>query len=176
MSQPSAMIYYDDLDSPIGVLRLVADDDGLREVRFAEPRHPRETPSTWIRASEPFARVRKQLLEYFAGQRQAFDLPLHPLGTPFQLSVWRELARIPYGVTTSYGDIARRIHNPAAVRAVGSANGLNPIPIIVPCHRVIGSNGSLTGFGGGLPAKRFLLSLEQQVARGDLFAERASAI
>ena len=174
MSKPSATIYYDDMESPIGLLRLVADDQGLREVRFAEPRHPRETPSTWVRAAEPLALAREQLQEYFAGERQHFDLPLHPLGTPFQLSVWRELARIPYGTTASYSDIARRIDNPAAVRAVGSANGQNPIPIIVPCHRVIGSNGSLTGFGGGLPTKQFLLALEQRIAGRDLFTASGS--
>jgi methylated-DNA-[protein]-cysteine S-methyltransferase len=164
MSKPSETIYYDDMQSPIGVLRLVADEHGLREVRFAEPRHPRSTPGEWIPASEPLHSARTQLQDYFAGERVAFDLPLHPLGTPFQLSVWRELARIPYGVTASYGDIAKRIDNPAAVRAVGAANGRNPISIIVPCHRVIGSNGSLTGFGGGLPTKMFLLALEKQVA------------
>ena len=176
MSQPTVRIYYDDMDSPIGLLRLVADDQGLREVRFAEPRHPRSTPTTWVRASEPLAFARTQLQEYFAGDRQLFDLPLHPLGTPFQLSVWRELARIPYAATASYGDIARRIENPAAVRAVGTANGQNPIPIIVPCHRVIGSNGSLTGFGGGLPTKQFLLSLEERMVRRDLFVEIAVTI
>jgi methylated-DNA-[protein]-cysteine S-methyltransferase len=175
MTRPTASIYYDDMPSPVGLLRLVADERGLREVRFAEPRHPRATPAAWIRASEPVAFARTQLQEYFAGERIAFDLPLHPLGTPFQLSVWRELARIPYGATASYGDIARRIENPAAVRAVGAANGRNPIPIIVPCHRVIGSNGSLTGFGGGLPTKQFLLALEQQIAGGDLFAASAPA-
>ena len=176
MNKPTSTIYYDDLESPIGVLRLVADDEGLREVRFAEPRHPRSTPSTWVRASEPFLLVRKQLLEYFAGERTQFDLPLHPRGTPFQLGVWRALADIPYGVTTSYGELARRIDNPKAVRAVGSANGQNPLPIIVPCHRVIGSNGSLTGFGGGLPTKQFLLALEEQVARGDVFAKNSVAM
>jgi len=175
MKQPIETIYYDDMESPIGVLRLVADAQGLREVRFAEPRHPRSTPADWIRASEPLAFARAPLREYFAGERVAFDLPLHPLGTPFQLSVWHELARIPYGATASYGEIARRIDNPAAVRAVGAANGQNPIPIIVPCHRVIGSNGSLTGFGGGLPTKQFLLALERQVAGRDLFGASASA-
>jgi len=175
MKKPAETIYYDDMETPIGVLRLVADAQGLREVRFAEPRHPRSTPAEWVRASEPLAFARTQLQEYFAGERVDFDLPLHPLGTPFQLSVWRELSRIPYGATASYGDIARRIENPAAVRAVGAANGQNPIPIVVPCHRVIGSNGSLTGFGGGLPTKQFLLALERQVADGDLFAASASA-
>ncbi len=168
MSKPTETIYYDDMPSPIGVLRLVADEQGLREVRFAEPRYPRSTPDEWIRASEPLRFARTQLQDYFAGERLAFDLPLHPLGTPFQLSVWRELARIPYAATASYGEIAQRIENPAAVRAVGAANGRNPIPIIVPCHRVIGSDGSLTGFGGGLPTKMFLLALEKRVASAAL--------
>ncbi|WP_458072071.1 methylated-DNA--[protein]-cysteine S-methyltransferase [Rhodanobacter sp. BL-MT-08] len=175
MTTPSKTIYYDDMDSPIGVLRLVADEHGLREVRFAEPRHPRSTPGEWIRASQPLAFARVQLQEYFSGERVAFDLPLHPLGTPFQLSVWRELVRIPYGATASYGDIAKRIDNPAAVRAVGAANAQNPLPIVVPCHRVIGSNGSLTGFGGGLPTKEFLLALEQKVGGSDLYAASGSA-
>ena len=174
MSKPSETIYYDDMPSPIGVLRLVADEHGLREVRFAEPRHPRPTPGDWIRASEPLALARVQLEQYFAGERVAFDLPLHPLGTPFQLSVWRELARIPYGATASYGEIAKRIDNPTAGRAVGAANGRNPLPIIVPCHRVIGRDGSLTGFVGGLPTKQFLLALELRIAAQDLFAANAS--
>lgn len=163
MTNASATIYYDDLDTPIGTLRLVADDDGLREVRFAEPKHPKDTPTTWVHARQPFTQARLQLKQYFASERQQFDLPLHPVGTPFQLSVWRELARIPFGVTNSYGDIAKRIDRPKAVRAVGAANGRNPLPIIVPCHRVIGSNGSLTGFAGGLPAKQFLLALEGRI-------------
>ena len=177
MKKSTDTIYYDDMPSPIGVLRLVADKQGLREVRFAEPRHPRSTPTEWIAAREPLAlaMARAQLQEYFAGERTAFDLPLHPLGTPFQRGVWRELARIPYGATASYGEIAERIENPAAVRAVGSANGRNPIPIVVPCHRVIGGDGSLTGFGGGLATKQFLLELEQRVAQSDLFAAHASA-
>ncbi|MFI4959319.1 MAG: methylated-DNA--[protein]-cysteine S-methyltransferase, partial [Lysobacterales bacterium] len=101
--------------------------------------------------------------------RQHFELPLHPHGTPFQLAVWEELGRIPYGVTISYGELARRIDKPQAVRAVGAANGRNPLPIVLPCHRVIGADGSLTGFGGGLPTKRYLLMLEDSIARGDLF-------
>jgi methylated-DNA-[protein]-cysteine S-methyltransferase len=104
--------------------------------------------------------VRRQLEEYFAGSRQEFDLPLSPRGTPFERSVWEELRRIPFGETRSYADVARALGKPAATRAVGRANGANPIPIVVPCHRVIGSNGSLTGFGGGLDAKARLLEIE----------------
>jgi methylated-DNA-[protein]-cysteine S-methyltransferase len=165
-----APIWYDELPTPIGTLRLVADDHGLREVWFEQGRHQKAPQSHWTRASEPLALARQQLMEYFAGERQQFDLPLHPHGTPFQLKVWLELARIPYGVTISYGELARRIEQPQAVRAVGAANGRNPLPIVLPCHRVIGSDGSLTGFGGGLPTKRYLLSLEDGVAHGDLFS------
>jgi methylated-DNA-[protein]-cysteine S-methyltransferase len=157
------------LDSPIGPLRLAADAQGLREVWFTSGRHQREPAPSWVHepAALDFARV--QLQEYFAGVRQTFDLPLHPMGTPFQLTVWRELARIPYGATISYGELARRIGQPQAMRAVGAANGRNPLPIVLPCHRVIGADGSLTGFGGGLPTKRFLLAMEDGVVRGDLF-------
>lgn len=106
------------------------------------------------------AAVARELAEYFAGRRREFTLALDPPGTPFQREVWGELARIPYGATLSYGELARRIGRPAASRAVGAANGANPIPVILPCHRVIGSDGSLTGYGGGLPIKRALLALE----------------
>ncbi len=105
-----------------------------------------------------------QLADYFAGVRRDFDLELAPAGTPFQLEVWRMLRRVPYGTTTSYGELSRRLGRPQASRAVGAANGANPIPIVVPCHRVIGADGSLTGFGGGLDAKRVLLDLERRVA------------
>jgi methylated-DNA-[protein]-cysteine S-methyltransferase len=107
----------------------------------------------------------RQLRAYFAGELQAFDLPLAPQGTPFQLAVWKHLCEIPYGETISYGELARRIGNPNASRAVGLANGSNPIPIVIPCHRVIGSNGKLTGYGGGLPIKDKLLGLERRQLR-----------
>ena len=166
----SETIWYDELPTPIGRLRLVADAEGLREVWFETGRHRKSPQPDWIRAAAPLAEARRQLEEYFAGDRTRFELKLHPIGTPFQLAVWEELGRIPYGATISYAELARRIGQPAAMRAVGAANGRNPIPIILPCHRVIGSNGSLTGFGGGLPTKRFLLSMEDRVAHGDLFA------
>lgn len=153
-------IHYDEMHSPIGTLRLVADAQGLREVWFETGRHQKMPSPTWVHSSRALAFARVQLEEYFAGERQTFELPLHPLGTPFQLAVWKELEQIPYGVTVSYGDVARRIDQPTAVRAVGAANGRNPLPIIVPCHRVIGSNGSLTGYGGGLERKRWLLRHE----------------
>ena len=163
-------IWYDELPTPIGRLRLVADTQGLREVWFETGRHRKSPNPEWIKAPERLVEPRRQLEEYFAGDRTQFDLILHPIGTPFQLAVWEELGRIPYGVTISYAELARRIGQPLAVRAVGAANGRNPIPIVLPCHRVIGSNGSLTGFGGGLPTKRFLLAMEDRVAHGDLFA------
>lgn len=167
-------IYYDDLPTPIGRLRLVADAQGLREVWFEHGKHQHTLSPTWTHAPDALAFARVQLQEYFAGKRRNFDLPLHPHGTPFQRAVWEELGRIPYGVTLSYGELARRIGQPQAMRAVGAANGRNPLPIVLPCHRVIGANGSLTGFGGGLPTKRFLLALEERVARGDLFGQPAS--
>lgn len=173
MTNMPDIIYYDEMDSPVGTLRLVADGYGLREIRFERERHPKKPHHDWIRAidpqaSAPIAEARMQLEEYFAGKRKHFDLLLHPLGTPFQLTVWHELGRIPYGVTISYGELARRIDKPQAMRAVGAANGRNPLPIVLPCHRVIGSDGSLTGFGGGLPTKRFLLTLEHAMPDGDL--------
>ncbi|GLQ46333.1 methylated-DNA--protein-cysteine methyltransferase [Dyella lipolytica] len=164
-------IWYDPLPTPIGDLLLVADAQGLREVWFETGRHRKSPDPTWHHDPSKLVFARRQLDEYFAGERQMFDLPLHPLGTPFQLDVWHALAKIPYGATVSYGEMARRIGQPLAVRAVGAANGRNPLPIVLPCHRVIGSDGSLTGFGGGLPTKRFLLALEDRVLHGDLFGE-----
>jgi len=155
-------MYYCYLNTSIGDLLLAGDDAALCLVSFPEGSMRREPETDWIYNEKPFANARQQLLEYFAGERKEFDLPLNLYGTEFQLSVLEELQRIPYGETTSYGDIARRIGRPKAVRAVGAANGRNPIPIIVPCHRVIGSGGDLTGFGGGLDAKEALLRLEAE--------------
>jgi len=142
--------------SPIGDLLLVAADEGLLEVHFP----PATPPAKSMPDGARLAPVIRQLDEYFAGTRTRFDVPLAMRGTPFQIEVWRALQRIPYGETRTYAAIAREIGRPAATRAVGAANGANPIPIIVPCHRVIGSNGSLTGFGGGIDVKRRLLALE----------------
>ena len=144
------------LDFPIGKLLLARDDHGLAAIQFDPQPHDDWTPD-----DSAFADARAQLDEYFAGKRRAFDLKLAPRGTSFQLEVWAALRAIPYGETRSYREIARTIGRPEAIRAVGAANGANPLPIIVPCHRVIGANGSLTGFGGGLPVKRYLLDLEQ---------------
>ncbi len=148
------------VDSPLGDLILVASGEGLTHIRF--PAQKGEAPSGEAgTASESILDLSEaQLMEYFAGRRLQFELPLSPMGTEFQLAVWWALAGIPYGNTLSYGELARRIGRPKAVRAVGAANGANPLPIVLSCHRVIGADGSLTGFGGGLPAKICLLELE----------------
>ena len=161
-------MYYSYLQSPIGPLLLSGSSNELHGLYFSTGKKARGADHSWERADEPFLRVKKQLKEYFAGERKRFDLPLAPVGTDFQLSVLRALQEIPFGETRSYLEIAERIGNPKAVRAVGSANGNNPIALIIPCHRVIGSNGSLTGFGGGIDAKRFLLELES--SRSGLWA------
>ena len=153
-------MYYCDVTTPIGVLLLAGDDDALSLVGFPEGSMRYDPEPEWIFNEKPFVDVRKQLTEYFDGERKEFDLPLSLTGTEFQLLVLEELKQIPYGETTSYGDIAQRIGRPKAVRAVGAANGRNPIPIIIPCHRVIGSDGTMTCFGGGIPTKKGLLRLE----------------
>ena len=155
-------MYYCYLNSPIGDLLLAGDDDALSLIGFPQGKMRHDPEPDWIFNEKPFAAVRQQLEEYFTGERKDFDLPLHLSGTDFQVQVLQELQRIPYGETTSYGDIAKRIGRPKAMRAVGAANGRNPIPIIVPCHRVIGSSGDLTGFGGGLDTKEALLRLEAE--------------
>ena len=147
---------YGFLDIPIGRLRLVSDGEKLLRIEFPQFHQGDGEP-----AQDPvLASCAGQLAEYFRGERQHFDLPLGAQGTHFQHSVWAALARIPHGETRSYRDIAQAIGKPSAVRAVGSANGRNPLPIVVPCHRVIGADGSLTGFAGGLQAKTCLLQLE----------------
>ena len=151
------------LDTPIGNLRLISNGAQLINIEFAG----QYGASDAVEISDTvLAACAGQLTDYFAGKRRRFELPLAARGTPFQQSVWAALADIPYGELRSYRDIANSIGNPAAVRAVGSANGRNPLPIVVPCHRVIGSNGALTGFAGGLPVKKYLLQLE--VATGAL--------
>lgn len=157
-------MYYCYLPTPIGDLLLAGDAAALAVVSFPEGSRRREPVADWIYAERPLADACTQLTEYFAGKRRAFDLALAPTGTEFQLAVLTELRKIPYGTTTSYADIARRIGRPRAVRAVGAANGRNPIPIVIPCHRVVGSGGQLTGFGGGLPAKEALLRHELEHA------------
>lgn len=156
------IMYYDHIETPIGKLMLAGDGHALIRVGLPEARHPLVIPDDWQRNSNKLATASRQFDTYFAGELQDFDLPLAPVGTPFQKSVWKALCEIGYGETISYAELARRIGNPRAVRAVGTANGANPLAIIVPCHRVIGADGSLTGYGGGLPAKQFLLELEQR--------------
>jgi methylated-DNA-[protein]-cysteine S-methyltransferase len=149
------------IDSPIGPLTLVADDGRLAGLFMDRHRHLPSPETFGVRDPEPFDQVSAQLAEYFAGRRTEFDLPTALAGTPFQLTVWHALLDIRYGETVSYTELARRIGRPAAARAVGLANGRNPISIIVPCHRVVGSSGDLTGYGGGIERKRQLLRLEQ---------------
>jgi methylated-DNA-[protein]-cysteine S-methyltransferase len=165
------------LPSPIGPLTIAATDRGLAALYMASEKHGQSASerSTWVRddtapgpASPILARCRDQLTAYFQGQLRTFDLPLDPTGTDFQQRVWRELRRIPFGATSTYGALARQLGNPGASRAVGSANGHNPISIVVPCHRVVGSDGSLTGYGGGLERKKWLLAHEARVAGGTL--------
>lgn len=159
-----SITWFDTMPSPIGDLLIAVREDRLLHIGFAEERHPHVRRGQWQHSTDRVQAVRAQLQEYFSGQRQHFDLDLLPLGTEFQRQVWAELSRIPYARTISYGELARRIGNAKAMRAVGLANGRNPIPIVVPCHRVIGANGSLTGFGGGIERKRWLLQHEAGVA------------
>lgn len=146
--------------SPLGTLVLESDGKALTRIRLpGEVRSP-ATPESRRTAATPLAAAVAQLDAYFAGERTVFELPLAPRGTVFQRRVWELLRGIPYGTTISYAELARRLGNPAATRAVGAANGRNPLPIVVPCHRVVGRNGALTGYAGGLAAKRRLLALE----------------
>jgi methylated-DNA-[protein]-cysteine S-methyltransferase len=157
-------IAYDFFDSPIGPLVVAAVDGAIAHLLLPKGGKPAHVAPEWHRAPAQLRDARAQLAAYFAGKLLAFDLDLAPRGTEFQRSVWSELRRIPYGDTTSYIELARRIGNPNAMRAVGAANGANPIAIVVPCHRVIGHDGKLVGFGGGLPAKRWLLDHERRHA------------
>jgi len=149
--------------SPIGPLTVVRKDGALVRLAMSPPT-AFEPDVLGERSDAAFEDVVRQLDEYFAGERTSFDLPLRPVGSDFELAVWDQLTRIPYGETRSYGYVARAVGEPGGAQAVGAANGRNPLAVVVPCHRVIGADGSLVGFGGGLPRKRFLLDLEQ---RGD---------
>jgi methylated-DNA-[protein]-cysteine S-methyltransferase len=153
---------YCEISSPVGRLLLAGDGRGLRRISFQDGPRRMRIPEGWERADQPFQHAIAQLAAYFAGRLKRFDLTIAPEGTPFQRDVWSALTKIPYGETISYGELTRRLGRPRASRAVGAANGRNPIPIVVPCHRVVGANGSLTGFGGGLPIKRRLLELESE--------------
>jgi methylated-DNA-[protein]-cysteine S-methyltransferase len=168
-------MYYCYLTTPVGDLLLAGDEDALTMVGFPQGSMRREPEAHWIYSEKPFAAARRQLTEYFEGRRKTFDLNLRPNGTEFQLDVLKQLQKIPYGTTVSYRDIAERVGRPKAVRAVGAANGRNPIPIIIPCHRVIGSSGDLTGFGGGIPTKKALLRLELENSQFTAGAQSATA-
>lgn len=161
------------VDSPVGELTLVATDGVLSGLYMVDQRHRPPQESFGEVDVAPFGEVARQLAEYFAGERTEFTLPLHFAGTEFQRSVWTALCTIPYGETVTYGELAALLGRPSASRAVGLANGKNPIGIIVPCHRVVGSTGDLTGYGGGLERKRFLLDFERG-GDGGLFARGGS--
>ena len=152
-------------DSPIGPLLVAGDAEAVTHILFPKKGKPMKPLAGWTDSAQgPVGEAIRQLREYFAGKRQDFDLPLTFEGTKFQKSVWRQLQQIPYGQTITYGELAKRVGNPKASRAVGSANGKNCIPIVVPCHRVIAAGGKLGGFGGGLPTKQSLLALETKGA------------
>ncbi|MEO8050548.1 MAG: methylated-DNA--[protein]-cysteine S-methyltransferase [Acidobacteriota bacterium] len=160
------------LDTSIGTLLIAGDDVALHRIAFPEHGRAAKPEPEWQESQRgPVGEAARQLREYFAGKRAEFDLPLAPAGTAFQRAVWRQLQQIPYGETISYAELARRVGNPKASRAVGSANGANPLPIVIPCHRVIASDGTLGGFGGGLPTKQMLLALELR----EPFTDRAVA-
>jgi methylated-DNA-[protein]-cysteine S-methyltransferase len=162
-------IYYRNLSTPIGDIRVAWGDDGLAEVSTGTQIDGPADGADWKHDAKLKCAAIDQLEEYFAGERREFDLPLIMDGTPFQVTVWKALTRIPFGETTSYGALAATLDRPKASRAVGAANGQNPIAIVVPCHRVIGVNGSLTGFAGGIDIKRQLLTFEQAEIPGELW-------
>lgn len=157
----TSSVYYHRHPSPIGELLLISDGDALTGLAMEESNHPVRPGESWLLDKGPFHDATAQLDQYFAGERSDFDLPVALRGTPFQMRVWEALREIPYGETRSYQEIARRVDSPRAVRAVGGANGRNPVAIVIPCHRVIGADGSLTGYGGGLWRKEFLMNLER---------------
>lgn len=162
MRQPKSRLSYGYFDSPIGPLLVAGDADRLHLISFPAEERTEGPQADWQRDDSLFVEAFRQLDAYFAGALTRFDLPLRFAGTAFQNRVWRALCDIPFGETISYRALASRIGKPTASRAVGAANGANPLPIVVPCHRVIGSDGSLTGFGGGIEIKRFLLAHESR--------------
>ena len=155
---------YATMSSPIGTILIARNQEGITAIQFASEMRP-SPPADWDEDAVALSEAIEQLGQYFEGVRTRFDLALAPCGTPFQQTVWAALVEIPYGETRSYGEIAAHVGNRNASRAVGAANGRNPIAIVIPCHRVIGASGSLTGYGGGLPIKRALLELERTHAR-----------
>lgn len=164
--QSPSVVSYAYLDTPVGRVLVAGDAACLRLIAFQQGSRIHHPQPGWRQNREPFAEVFRQLDDYFEGKRTAFALRLHLGGTDFQNAVWSSLQAIPYGSTITYRDLAARVGKPAAIRAAGAANGANPLPIVVPCHRVIGSNGALTGFGGGIEAKRFLLAHERKFGAG----------
>lgn len=156
------MTYHTTMPSPLGDILLTADEQGLIGVNFQDAKGAKKPPRGSIEAAAPFREAVRQIEAYFRGELKDFDLPLSPAGTPFQRDVWNALCAIPYGKTISYGELARRLGKPSASRAVGAANGRNPLPIVVPCHRVVGSDGRLTGYYGGTHLKEYLLRLEKR--------------
>ena len=155
-------MFYDLIDTPMGPVAVTGDEEGIRQIAFQEGRHPLKIEEHWQKDTRVLKAARRQIMAYFTGELQCFDLVLAPVGTDFQQRVWRALKKIPYGCLVSYRDIAVAIGNPGACRAVGGANGKNPIPIIIPCHRVIGSEGQLVGYGEGLDIKKKLIDLERK--------------
>ena len=173
VTAPVATVLFTHVDSPIGRLLLSGERaaGGTNVTGLYIPGHDRRPGPGWVRDDEAFTELRRQLDQYFAGERREFDLRADPPGTPFQRRVWGELRRIDYGHTASYGEVALAIGAPSASRAVGGANGRNPISIIVPCHRVVGSTGRLTGYAGGVTAKSWLLDHERRHLGADASAE-----
>jgi methylated-DNA-[protein]-cysteine S-methyltransferase len=157
----TAIIYYTCIDSPLGRMLVRGDEEFVTGLFMPGHKGSPGPDVSWQESDTPFAAVREQLAEYFAGERQQFDVPLKLAGTPFQRRVWQELVRIPFGTTITYGQLAQRVGQPTASRAVGHANSRNPISIIVPCHRVIGADGKLTGYAGGVDKKQWLLAWER---------------
>jgi methylated-DNA-[protein]-cysteine S-methyltransferase len=167
---------YSDIDSPLGPLFVQGDGQFVTGLFMPQHKGWPGPDASWQRSDASFAAIREQLAEYFAGERQQFDVPLKLAGTPFQQHVWRELVRIPFGTTITYAQLAQRIGKPTASRAVGAANGRNPISILVPCHRVIGASGKLTGYAGGIDKKQWLLAWERGAAPGEPGGLFAAAI
>lgn len=162
------MLCYDTYESPQGRIYLAASDQGLAGIYFERQKHFPATRGDWQRdARHPvLRRAKKELREYFAGRRRRFTVPLRPVGTPFQRAVWRAIARVRFGETLTYAELAKRAGHPGSARAAGAATGRNPLGIVVPCHRIVGADGSLTGYAGGLARKRALLALEGALGRG----------
>ena len=163
------MHYYDLYESPYGQMLLVADGEGLSAVYFDGQKYFPQMGPEWRRDARhgPLRQAKRELAEYFAGERKRFEIALAPEGTPFQRSVWKAISTVDFGQTIAYGELARRAGSPGSVRAAGAATGRNPITIIIPCHRIVGSDGSLTGYAGGLDRKRALLALESGIAMAD---------